>query len=140
MERTKHPGEALPQPPDLTAPAVLIAIFVALAVVAAVLGLGAALYLRHRNLAWTWSLPAPLAPAAILCALIAGILPLSRGSGYALALAAGFAAALLGASAYLRNEDRRAGGDRETAAARRRGVLDAARRRFAERGDPRCAD
>ena len=138
MERTKHPGEALPQPPDLTAPAVLIAIFVALAVVAAVLGLGAALYLRHRNLAWTWSLPAPLAPAAILWALIAGILPLSRGSGYALALAAGFAAALLGSSAYLRNEDRRAGGDRETAAARRRGVLDAARRRFAERGAASC--
>lgn len=135
MEQKKHhPENGLPQPPDLAGPALIAAIFVGLALLAAALGAGLSWYLRHRNLAWTWSLPAPLLPVAILWALIAGVVPLSLGSVYALAIAAGFSAGLLGLSLYQRNEERRAGGDREVAAARRRGVLDGVRRRFAERG------
>jgi hypothetical protein len=135
MAQEKHHADNdIPQPPDLSGPAGSLGIGVGLALLAAVLGAGLGWYLRRRDLAWTWSLPAPLLPAAILWALIVGLLPLSLSSGYALGIAAGFAIGLLVFSLHQRKEDRRAGGDREAAAASRRGVLDGPRRRFAERG------
>jgi len=118
----------------LAGPAELAGVAVALALLCAGLGAGLAWQLWRRDFAWTWGLPASLLALAILWALIDGILPFSWASGYALAIAAGFAFALLGVGLYLRKEDRRAGGDREAAARRRRGVLDGVRRRFAERG------
>lgn len=94
-------------------------------------GLGALLayVARRRGLAWTWSLLALIAPATILAALVEGPLALGWGSATALAAGLGFGGAAVWVGARGRFEDRRAGGDREAAAKRRRGVLDGLRRR-----------
>jgi hypothetical protein len=101
--------------------------------VAAMFGALAAVYLHRRHWAWTWGLLA-LAPALPLAALLAlGVLaPISALAPFAFILGAAFGA--VGWGVHTRLEDRRAGGDREVAAARRRGVFDAVRRRAAERG------
>jgi type IV secretory system conjugative DNA transfer VirD4/TraG family protein len=107
-------------------------------VLAALLGLLLAHLARRRGLAWTWSLLSPIAPAAILAALIEGAVALGWDSATALGATLGFAAAAVWMSARGRFEDRRAGADRESAAKRRRGVLDGVRRRSpARRGKER---
>src|SRR5680860_786683 len=101
---------------------------------AAAIGAGLGIYLRHRrDLAWTWSLLAVAPPAAILAALVEGVLPLARGSVVVLALALGLASGILTYSIYARLDDRRAGGDLEASAKRRRGLLDGTRRRIVRR-------
>lgn len=97
------------------------------------LGVGVAIWLRHRQLAWTWSALA-LAPLTILAAPLGlglvGAAPLAP----PLAFALGAAAAAIGWGLHAHLEDLRAGGDRETAAAARRGPLDRLRHAHAERG------
>ena len=107
----------------------------------AALGLGALLaYLaRRRGLAWTWSLLALIAPAAILAELIEGVLALGWDSATAFAVALSFAGGAVWVGARGRFEDRRAGADREAAARRRRGVFDGLRRRFAVRSGKETA-
>jgi len=109
-----------------------VLVFAACFFLAALLGALAAAYLRRRQWAWTWGLLA-LAPAAPIAALLAlGALALtSTLAPVALTLGAAFGA--VGWGVHTRLEDRRAGGDREVAAARRRGVFDAARRHLGER-------
>ncbi|HET7054194.1 MAG TPA: TraM recognition domain-containing protein [Solirubrobacterales bacterium] len=122
-----------PPPPALTFAGVPM-LKLAIATLAT-FGLGALLaYLgRRRGLAWTWSLLSLIAPAAIFAALIEGVVALGWDSATALGATLGFAAAAVWMSARGRLEDRRAGGDRESAAKRRRGVFDDVRRRSALR-------
>jgi single-strand DNA-binding protein len=91
-----------------------------------------AIELRRRQLAWTWAL-CTLVPMPIWAIAVgAGFL----GAAAAVQTFAPFLALSLGAIGWglrERLEDLRAGGDREAAAKRRRGLLDAARRRRAER-------
>lgn len=95
------------------------------------LGFGALLahIARRRGFAWTWSLLSLLIPLTMLTALIEGALTLAWGSVTALGVSLGFAAGAMWVSLRMRFEDRRAGADRESAARRRRGVLDGVRRR-----------
>jgi len=100
------------------------------------LGLAAAALGRRRGLAWTWGL-VPLAPAAVLIALLATIAPpISLGVPLGAAIL-GFALGVLGWAVQCQLEDRRSGADREIEAARRVRPLDGIRRRLAER---RCTD
>ena len=101
------------------------------------LGAGIAVYLRHRGLAWTWGIFAALVPVSIVAALATTVLPLTIPTALILAASLGTSFGLLGWGIHARLEDRRAGGDREIAASRRRGVLDALRSRVAERGSRR---
>lgn len=134
MSRSNHNDATLPQPPALGELGGVVALALVCFFAATAVGAGIAIYLRRRELAWTWSLLAlPVAPV-ILAALIGAAAPLSPVSGYALALTLGFACGAIGWSVHERLQDRRAGADREAAAAKRRGVLDAVRRRLAERG------
>jgi hypothetical protein len=95
-------------------------------------GVLVAVELRRRQLAWTWALCtlAPLLVWAIVA--LSGFLDLANA---VLILAPSLALSLgaIGWGLRERLEDLRAGGDREAAAKRRRGLLDAARRRRAER-------
>ncbi len=97
-------------------------------------GLGAllAIYLRRRRLAWTWALLAllPLAPLALLIA--AAALPGGLAAS-ATASCLGLALGSIGWGFRAQLDDRRAGGDRQTAAAELRGLLDVTRRHRAER-------
>jgi single-strand DNA-binding protein len=95
-------------------------------------GILLAIELRRRQLAWTWAL-CTLAPLPVWAiAVLAGLLNLATA---VLTLAASLALGLgaIGWGLRERLEDLRAGGDREAAAKRRRGLLDAARRRRVER-------
>ena len=79
---------------------------------------------RRRGLAWTWSLFSLLPPLAILARVDRrrpGALARAALEALALALGLAFGAVLL--SAHSRQDDRRAGADREAAAKRRRGVV-----------------
>lgn len=127
-----QPGSS-PRPPALGEAPSLVLLFAGCFLIALLLGAGAAVYLRRREWAWTWGLLA-LAPAAAIAALaLVGVLAAtSVVTPFALAL--GAAVGALGWGVHTRLEDRRAGGDREVAAARRRGILDAVRRHAAERG------
>jgi Type IV secretion-system coupling protein DNA-binding domain len=99
--------------------AVLLSCFFA----AAVLGAAAALLLRRRGLAWSWG-AFPLLPAGPLLAMLrVGLLSPSEGA-VPLALLLGAGVGALGWGIHARIEDRRAGGDRETAARARRGLGD----------------
>jgi len=101
---------------------------------AAALGALVAVYLRHRQFSWTWGSLA-LLPLPFWVGLVAlGLLGLSA-AAISLVLILSAAAGSLGLGLWARLEDRRAGGDREVAAARRRGLLDGPRRSFVERGD-----
>jgi len=120
--------DSAPQLPALTSAvgpvAHLFVAFFAAAALAAPLAYAAR---RWGRLAWTWSLLALAPPLSIAAALIAGLLPLRLGSATALATTLGFAFGALLLSVHARLEDRRAGADREAAAKRRRGLLDALR-------------
>lgn len=124
-----NPAQALPHL-DRLAPlfvAALLALIVGLAP-----GLLAAQALHRANLAWTWSLLS--VPAALLAGLIVLALPLGATASIAgTTLLTGIAIAAIARSVDVRLEERRAGGDREAAAAMRRGVLDALRRARVER-------
>ena len=95
-------------------------------------GLGAlfAFIARRGGLAWTWSLLSLFAPVVIFALLLEGALTLGWGSATAFLTALCFAAWAVGLSARRRFEEHRVGVDMETAAKRRRGVLDATRRRL----------
>jgi hypothetical protein len=101
------------------------------------LGVGAAIYLRRRRLAWTWS-ALTLAPLSLssMVSLTGTTAPGATVVSWAASL--GLATGAIGWSARARLEDRRAGGDREAAATQHRGLLDASRVRRAEHG-PRGA-
>ena len=131
------PRPAHPPLQGLADSAQLIATAAACCLAAALLGVALAAWLRHRGLAWTWGLLAPLAPMAFAAAVLAGALS-PAAALVPLALSLGAALGALGWSLHTRLEDRRAGGDREAAARERRGLLDAARRIAAERA-PRSA-
>ncbi len=110
----------------------------ALFVLALAAGVLVAIELRRRRLAWTWALcvlsPLPIWTALALVGLLSPALAvISLAALLALALGA------IGWGLRERLEDLRAGGDREAAAKRRRGLLDAARRRRAERPAKRTA-
>lgn len=92
-----------------------------------------ALWLRRRGLAWTWAL-ASLGPIALVaCGWALGVLP-GLAVATVSAVAVGFAVGAVGLGAHLELEDRRAGGDRATAARERRGVCDGLRRWAREHG------
>lgn len=101
--------------------------------VSVTLGVAAAILLRRRRFAWTWSaltlLPVPLWLLLVLVGALTSAFALAS-----LAALLGCAAGALGWSARARLEDHRAGGDREAAAARHRGLLDPLRALRAERG------
>jgi hypothetical protein len=122
----------LPAPHNLSAATHLALIVFASLIAAAAFGAGVAIYLRRRRLAWTWafltlvpvSFPVLLVAVGAIGATVAAIV---------LAISLGLALGSLGWGFRDQVEDRRAGGDREAAAAERRGLLDGARRRRAER-------
>jgi hypothetical protein len=104
------------------------------------LGLGAvagsllAVALRHRRLAWTWSLFT--LPPFMFSVGVAVLGPLGLGAGLVLvSLSLGVVAGATSLSVHMRLHDRRAGGDREIAAGGHRGVFDGIRRRLAARGE-----
>ncbi len=104
---------------------------------AGAIGVALAHYLRtRRQMAWTWSLLTLVPPSATIAALIEGVFPLTFTSGLALAAMVGLAFGSIAYSVHTRADDRRSGADREAAAKRRRGVLDAPRRRAAQRFGP----
>jgi Type IV secretion-system coupling protein DNA-binding domain len=133
MDRSQHSEAQLP-PPILAEVGRPLGLALACFFVAGVAGVGIAIYLRRRGLAWTWSLLLLLPPLSILAATIGGALPLSLAGVVVFALTLGLAFGAGGWGARERLEDRRAGGDREATATRRRGVLDALRRALVERG------
>ena len=114
------PAESLSSAGDL-----VLTVFLCLAV-ATVIGVLAALYLRRRELAWTWALIAalPLLPLVGLFA-IGGLA--TRAMLICVFLFLGLLLGALGQGLRARLEDHRAGGDREAAARERRGLLDGAR-------------
>jgi hypothetical protein len=101
-------------------------------ILAAALGVALAIYLRHRRLAWTWALLA-LLPVPFSALLIAAAAISARAIAVILALPLGLAFGSLAWGFRAQMEDRRAGGDRRSTAAERRGLLDGARRARAER-------
>jgi hypothetical protein len=110
----------------------------ALALLAALMisvGVGAllAVYLRRRRLAWSWGLVGLIVPVALLGLVSAGVLEL-HSAAVLLAVATGVSFGTVGWGVHLRLEDRRSGGDRESAAAHSRAPSDFLRRRVAERG------
>jgi hypothetical protein len=113
--------------------------FLALTVYAlagALLGVGAALMLRRRDLAWTW------APMAFLAGqpLVAAFAVLDhRLPAPAAALLVCSALSATGCGLYWHLEDLRIGGDRQTAARGRRRPLDGLRAAHAERPGARAA-
>jgi hypothetical protein len=127
------PVPHLPALHNLNAVADLAVTVLACLAIAAALGVIAAAHLRRRHFSWTWGLVA-LAPLPVLVALIAARALGLPAAAISLAIALGAASGTLGWGVHARLEDRRAGGDRAVAAAQRRGLLDAARRRRAERG------
>jgi hypothetical protein len=93
-----------------------------------------AIVLRHRRLAWTWSLFT--LPPVVLLAGVAVLGPLGLGIGtVSVSFALGLAAGAISQAVHMRLQDRRAGGDREIAAAGHRGVFDGFRHRLADRGE-----
>lgn len=103
------------------------------AALGAAIGIAFAALLRRRNLAWSWGLVG-LVPSALGAALVAGgLVGLREVAGW-LAFGLGAASANLAWGIKGQIEDRRAGGDREVAAAERRRLLDPSRHRFGERG------
>ncbi len=117
------PPPRLPALHNLNAAAHLATVaFVCLGLGAA-LGVALAVYLRRRGLAWTWGVIglAPIGPTAMLVGT--GALG-ARAAITSIAFCLGAASASIGWGLYWQLEDRRAGGDRESAAAERRGLLD----------------
>ncbi|HEX4306431.1 MAG TPA: type IV secretion system DNA-binding domain-containing protein [Solirubrobacterales bacterium] len=114
-------------------PTVEVAAFLLIAGIA--LGLIAALLLRRHDRAWTWALLglAPLAPVALALRLDArpGVLVPP------LCLLLGAVLTAVGWGLHADLEDRRSGGDRESAARARRRPSDLLRRRLAERSSRR---
>lgn len=103
-----------------------------LLLVTGAIGLSVAALGRRGGLAWTWGL-LPLGPAAFALALLAALSPPATVAAPITAAISGFALGVLGWAAHCQLEDRRSGGDREIAAARRVRPLDALRRRRADR-------
>jgi single-strand DNA-binding protein len=131
---TQHSGEETLASLD-AAGDLALALF-ACAAVGLMLGIATALYLRRRQLSWTWATPL-LAPfALVLLVASTGLLaPRLFAAGLTLTLAAALSALAWGAHAEL--EDRRVGGDREIAAGSRRRLLDGLRSRRQEVGSRR---
>jgi hypothetical protein len=100
--------------------------------IAAALGLGLAIYLRRRRLAWTWALLS-LIPLPVVALLVTTAPISARVATIIIVLPLGLALGSIGWGFRAQLEDRRAGGDRQAAVTERRGLLDGARRRRAER-------
>jgi len=134
-----NPAPARPSPTlDPSSAAHLAAVAFSLFTVGTALGLCLAIWVRQRSLAWTWSV-LTLAPLAIWVPLaVLGAFPLTPALT-ALAPLGALSLGSIGWGVRERLEDHRAGGDRQTAANRRRGMLDAPRRRVAERPSRRAA-
>ncbi len=126
----------LPALHNLNVFAHLVAIGGGCLAIAACLGALGALYLRHRQLAWTWGLLSVAPPLLLIELIAAGDLDLA-GATISLGLTLGAAAGILSLGARAHLEDRRAGADRAVSASQRRGPLDAVRNRRAERGKRR---
>jgi hypothetical protein len=136
MKDPFHRSIALPHTPavhDLGGIAHLAMITLVCLALAATLGVVASAHLRRRQFLWTWGLIA-LAPLPVLIAVARlGVLgPTALAVAFAIVL--GTAGGMLGWGVHVRLEDHRAGGDRAAAVAQHRGLLDAFRRRRAERG------
>ncbi|MGD9737311.1 MAG: type IV secretory system conjugative DNA transfer family protein [Solirubrobacterales bacterium] len=110
----------------------LALVSLALLALTAVLGLALAALARRRGLAWTWGLLS-LPPAALALALLAALAPAASLAAPLAAAISGFASGACGWAVHCQLEDRRSGGDREIAAARRVRPLDGLRRHLAER-------
>ena len=135
MKEPLHRSPGIPKPAlqNLDGVAHLVATGLGCVAFAAALGVVVSTHLRRRQFAWTWGLLA-LAPLPVfVAALRLGVFD-SSAVLLLFAIACGFAAGVLGWGAHLRLEDHRAGGDRIAAVAQHRGLLDALRRRHAERG------
>jgi hypothetical protein len=132
LSRSPHLPQ-LPASHNLNGAAHMAATVLACLVFAVALGMFAAVHLRRRHFSWTWGLTAltPLPLLAIASRL--GVLSPSAAL-LVLAIVLGAAGGVLGWGLHVRLEDHRAGGDRAAAAAQHRGLLDALRRRHAERG------
>jgi hypothetical protein len=102
-------------------------------VLAAAFGVVVAVYLRRRHFSWTWGFTA-LIPLSLLVVLIAMEVFEPPAAAISLAIGLGATSGVLGWGAHARLQDHRAGGDRQAVAAQHRGLLDAPRRRRAERG------
>ena len=126
------PDHGLPTLHHLSTAAHLALIVFASFLASAALGAAVATYLRRRRLAWTWGLLS-LIPLSLPALLIATGAIGAATAAIVLALSFGLTLGSLGWGFRGQLEDRRAGGDREAAAAERRGLLDGARRRRAER-------
>jgi hypothetical protein len=136
MKDSLHRSTALPHTPavhDLGGVAHLAMTALVCMALAAALGVVASAHLRRRQFSWTWGLVvfAPL-PAFVVAAKLGVLSP--SAVAILLATALGASAGVLGWGIRLRLEDHRAGGDRAAAVAQHRGLLDASRRRRAERG------
>ncbi len=101
---------------------------------AAGLGILLAVYLRRHHLGWTWALLS-LVPPLLLIPLIGATSAPDGLAVIAAAVCLGLALGSLGWGLGGELEDRRAGGDRQTRAAERRGLLDGLRQARAERRD-----
>jgi hypothetical protein len=133
MDHQSHsPPDGLSAVHHLSAFAGLAIAVMACLAISAVAGALAAAVLRRRDQAWTWGLLA-LMPFALAIALVVLGATGIRAASISLALSAGLAAGTLSWGLRGRLADRRAGGDRESAAAARRGLLDPLRRCMAER-------
>ena len=134
---TTSPAPRLPALHHLNAAAHLATVAFACLGLGAALGVALALYLRRRGLTWTWGVMA-LAPLCFVVALVSGEVLEFRAALAPIAFCLGTASGSLGWGAYWQIEDRRAGGDRESSGAERRGILDGTRRRVRERAPRRA--
>lgn len=136
MKDSLHRSTGLPHVPvvhDLGGTAHLAMTALVCMALAAALGVVASAHLRRRQFFWTWGLVA-LAPLPVLVVAVKlGVLS-PPAVAILLAIALGTAGGMLGWGVHVRLEDHRAGGDRAAAVAQHRGLLDAFRRRRAERG------
>jgi hypothetical protein len=136
LARTTPPLR-LPALHNLNAFADLATVALACLATGAALGVALAVYLRRRDLAWTWGMIG-LAPVGLAAALV-GVEALgARAAIPPIAFCLGTASASIGWGLYWQLEDRRAGGDRESRGAERRGVFDGARRQVRERAPRRA--
>jgi hypothetical protein len=129
---------AAPQPPtpghlhNLSTAAALCFTFLLAGLLAGVL---LALWLRRRELAWSWSALTLATPPLFLSPLALGFAPAAA----PLAFTLGLTAASIGWGLHAELEDRRSGGDHASAARARRAPLDPLRRRRRERSSRRAA-
>src|SRR5262249_17487928 len=117
------PGQGLPAVGNLNAVAHLCALAFSFLFVAAGVGAITALYLRRRDLPWTWAFLGFFPVVLALGLMRVGLLG-TEAAVLSLTSLMGLLLGALGWGFHIRIEDRRAGGDREAAARARRGLGD----------------